>query len=321
MSIGAALSQSGDTTDTLFKVADAALYEAKRTGRGRAVFADAALRWDARAQARTEDELVTAFDLGQMVCLYQPVIDLDSGRMVSVEALVRWRHPELGLLDADRFLPAVERMGLGDRLFVTVLSQALSDQRRWSGATGCEVPVMVNISSVQLSSQDVAERVREALEARRSSPDALSLVVTKVRPLDAVGVAALQEIHDLGVRIVLSGFGSGWSSLLHLARIPWDSVRIDRGFVVELSTGESAEDVVAALTAMARALDLRVGADGVSRMSQLEKLTRIGCDVAQGPLFQRTATAAEVTEMLRTGRTWRMREAHPPHQRGAVGED
>ncbi|GAB2740888.1 putative bifunctional diguanylate cyclase/phosphodiesterase [Nocardioides pakistanensis] len=316
VSIGAAVAQCGDSAETLFRLADSALYEAKRSGKGRAVFADAQLRIDARAQARTEQELLAAFEQGHLVCHYQPVVDLTSGRLVSLEAMVRWRHPELGLLDAERFLPAVERMGLGDRLFETVLGEALTDQARWAAASGRDVPVSVNISSLQLSSSDLPDRVSNALAVRGAPADVLCLEVHKQVPLDAAGLDSLEQLHDLGVRIVLDGFGAGWSSMLHLARIPWAMVKLDRSFVTQLAHPDGTEDVVRALVAMALALGLPVGADGVSRMVQLEMLSSLGCHVAQGPLFLRSATAREVTEMIVTGRTWHGGSGmHPPNQR------
>jgi EAL domain-containing protein (putative c-di-GMP-specific phosphodiesterase class I) len=305
------VAEPGEGADRLFQVADAALYEAKRRGRGQVVLADHALRTQARAQIRTEDDLATAFEDGQLVCYYQPVIDLTTGRLAGVEATVRWRHPELGLLDAERFLTAVESVGWADRLFATVIKQSLQAQREWLEATGRRLSVSVNVSSVQLSAGGVLNAVIQALAESGAPADALCLEVTKNTSLDDLSVASLNQLHALGVRLVLDGFGAGWSSMTRLARIPWDCLKIDRSFVSDLGTDPGAADIVNAMTAMAGALDIRVGAEGVARISQLEALVDLGCAVAQGPLFSRPETADEVGRLLAEDREWLCGDLRP----------
>ena len=304
ISVGAAVAEPGEDADSLFGAADAALYQAKRRGRGRVVVVDDVVRRQAQAQVRVEDEMPTAFADGQIVCHFQPVVELASGQLAGAEATVRWQHPELGLLDAERFLPAVEAMGWGDRLFETVLDQSLRAQAEWRRKSGRLLRVAVNVSALQLGSGGVVNVLLRALADTDTAPEALCVEVSTAKPLDDMGVAALHQLHALGVHLVLDGFGVGWSSMNRLRKVPWDLLKIDRSFVAELGSEPSACDVVRAMVAMADALGVRTGADGVSRLGQLEALLELGCGVAQGPLFSRPESADEVTRMLSTERVW-----------------
>jgi diguanylate cyclase (GGDEF)-like protein len=304
ISVGAAVAEAGDTPDSLFRVTDTALYRAKRRGRGRVVVVDEALRREAGTQVRDEGQLPAAFEEDQLVCHFQPVVELASGRLVGAEASVRWQHPDLGLLDADRFIPAVEALGWGDRLFETVLTQSLQAQMQWPARTGQRPRVSVNISALQLGSGGVVNAVLRALADTDAPAEALCVEVTNTTPLDDVGVASLNQLHALGVHLVLDGFGAGWASMSRIARIKWDLLKVDRSFVAGLGTDPSAIDMVRAMVAMADALGIRAGADGVTRIGQLEVLADLGCEVAQGPLFSRHEPAEEVGRMLASERVW-----------------
>jgi diguanylate cyclase (GGDEF)-like protein len=304
ISVGAAVAEPGESPDSLFRVADAALYQAKRRGRGRVVVADEALRREARGQVQVEDEMPTAFARGQIECHFQPVIDLATGRLTGAEATVRWRHPDLGLLDAERFLPVVEALGWGDRLFETVLAQSLRAEVGWARLTPRRPRVSVNVSALQLGSGGVVNAVLRALAESDAPADALCVEVTTATPLDDMGVAALHQLRALGVHLVLDGFGVGWSSLSRLSRIPWDLVKIDRTLVSDLGNDPAAVRTVRAAVATAEALGLGTGAEGVTRIGQLETLLELGCDVAQGPLFSRPETAEEIQRLLAAEHVW-----------------
>lgn len=304
VSVGAAVAQPGDSPDGLFQLADAALYEAKRRGRGRVVLADAELRLRTSAEQGTEAHLAAAFDDDQFVCHFQPVVDLGTGRIAAAEAVVRWRHPTLGLLDADRFLPIVEGAGLGDKLFETVLAQALRAQESWLERTGRRLPVSVNVSALQLSGGGVVNVVLRALAETDAQARALSLEVSQDTPLDDLGAASLHQLHALGLSVVLDGYGAGWSSMTQLLRTPWDLLKIDRSLVSEVGRDPGQTDLVRAIAAMARVLDIRLAADGVARIAQLETLTSLGCRLAQGSLFCRPQTSAELAQMLLDDRVW-----------------
>ncbi len=304
MSVGAALAAPGETADSLFRAADAALYHAKHQGRGRVVVVDDAVRRQAAIRVGVEDELPRAFEDDQLVAYFQPVIALDEGHVAGAEAMVRWRHPELGLLDAERFLPAVEAMGWGDRLLDAVLAQALRAQQAWAREASSGPRVSVNVSPLLLGSGAATTAVLRALTDADVPPEALSLEVSARHPLDDAATAALHQVRSLGVHLVLDGVGTGWSSMDRLARVPWDLLKIDRTFVSDLGSDPAAATPVRALVAMSQALGIRTGADGVTRPAQLETLAEVGVDVAQGPLFSRPGTAEEVGRMLATRQVW-----------------
>ena len=208
-------------------------------------------------------------------------------------------------------------MGGADRLLETVLDQSLRAQRGWAGQIGGLPRVSVNVSALQLGSGGVVNAVLRALTEYDVPPEMLCVEVTKSTPLDDIGVANLHQLHALGVHLVLDGFGAGWASMTRIARIPWDLLKIDRSFVADLGSDPRAADVLRAMVAMAGALGIKTGAEGVTRMSQLEVLMELGCDVAQGPLFCRPETADGIRDKLAPGRRWAAGELADPAELSA----
>jgi EAL domain-containing protein (putative c-di-GMP-specific phosphodiesterase class I)/DNA-binding NarL/FixJ family response regulator len=262
------------------------------------------------ARGLTEEQLQRRRDLAfaleralrnrELTLHYQPLVDIASRRIVSLEALMRWTHPQLGPVSPAEFIPIAEECGLiaelGDYALLTACEQTV----RWERANVPVVPVSVNVSVVQLETKDVLASVRDALHRTGMKPQRLALELTESAFMtDALRhVEALQALRRDGVRIQIDDFGTGYSSLSSLKSLPIDTVKIDRSFIKHLDSSPTDEAIVAAIFAMARSLGLRVIAEGVETQGQLEVLGRHGCDTAQGFYFSRPLPAAECAELL-----------------------
>jgi len=297
VSIGISLSpQDGNDSDQLLKNADLALYRAKADGRGTYRFFEAGM--DARAQARRllEMDLRAALRREEFEVHYQPIRDLARDRVVSFEALVRWNHPERGLISPIAFIPLAEETGLIVALGELVLRCACADAVTWPHDVG----VAVNLSPVQFRSPNLVASVTAALAASGLAPQRLELEITEsvlLQNSDAT-LAILHELRSKGVRISLDDFGTGYSSLSYLRSFPFDKIKIDRSFVSELSTREDSMAIVRAVTGLGRSLGIATTAEGVENDTQLELLRREGCTQAQGYLFSAPRPAREVAMML-----------------------
>ncbi|HEX6460912.1 MAG TPA: bifunctional diguanylate cyclase/phosphodiesterase [Thermoleophilaceae bacterium] len=310
-SIGVALPTPGhDAPDTLLRDADAAMYQAKERGRARFEVFDADMRASAVRRLQVEADLRRAVENGEMRLVYQPAIDIDSGRIVAVEALLRWHHPQRGIVPPLDFIPVAEESGLIVPLGDWVLREAMTKGVRWRQmARPGEPPlvVSVNLSVRQLAERDLAASVARAIEDTGVDPRQIALEITEsVLVKDTVAVAAtLHALEALGVRLVLDDFGTGYSSLGYVKRFPLSFLKIDRSFVAELGTSGRDAAIVSAIAEMSRALGARVVAEGVETEEQLRGARKLGCELAQGYLFSRPVPPDEIDGLLRTD-PWRL---------------
>jgi EAL domain-containing protein (putative c-di-GMP-specific phosphodiesterase class I) len=237
----------------------------------------------------------------QFVLHYHPLIAIANRRIVGLEALARWEHPQLGLVPPSRFIPIAEDSGLivpiGEHILRTVCEQVV----RWQAAGVPTVPVAVNWSAIQLQRQSVVDVVHRILGETGMKPELLSLEITEGTLMRNARqhAAALQALRDSGVRIQIDDFGTGYSSLSYLRELPIDTLKIDRSFVEQVNDNAADRAIVSAILAMAKSLGLRVVAEGVETAAQLEALSRHGCEVAQGFFFSRPLPAEECSVLLR----------------------
>ena len=310
-SIGVALPSAGhDGPESLLRDADAAMYQAKERGRARYEVFDADMRASAVRRLQVEAELRRALERDEMRLVYQPVIDVDSGRIVAVEALLRWHHPERGMVPPLDFIPVAEESGLIVPLGAWVLRQAMRKAVHWRRLCGPdEIPVVVsvNLSARQVSEPDLVPTVARLLEETQVDPRQIALEITETVLVEDTTTAAktLQELEQLGVRLVLDDFGTGYSSLGYVKRFPLAYLKIDRSFVAELGGDGRNEAIVSAISEMARALGARVVAEGVETEAQLDGIRKLGCELAQGYLFSRPVPPDEIDALIRTN-PWRL---------------
>ncbi len=284
----------------LMRRADLAMYTAKGAGRGRHVWFEAAQDERAAERAWLQSELPRAIERDELLLHFQPRVVGRGRRLASLEALVRWQHPQRGLIPPLQFIPLAEEIGQIEALGHWVLEAACRQQRRWRDA-GLRVPrVAVNVSALQLAAPDFADRVLQVLRRHGLAPTDLELELTESLFVgDAEDVCSrLQPLRDAGVLVALDDFGTGFSSLSSLHRLPVDVLKIDRSFVVDLGRRESADAVTRSIVALAQALGKHVVAEGVETQAQIEHLSALGCEEMQGYFFARPLPADQVADWL-----------------------
>ncbi len=288
-----------DTPESLLGDADAAMYRAKALGRGRYELFDEAMRTSAMERLRTENELRHALDRDQLEVWYQPVIDLATRRPVSTEALVRWRHPERGLVAPMEFISIAEETGLIARLGVEVLNKACRQTAIWQRDLAAEIGVSVNVSGRQVNPMFPAQVAAIAQESGvHAGTLALEITETVLMEDTESAEAVLSTFQEHGLTMVLDDFGIGYSSLSRLKHFPLDELKIDRSFVSGMETNADNRAIVKATIDMAHAVGLRVVAEGVETHEQEEYLRSFGCDRAQGYLYAKPQPAEAITELL-----------------------
>ncbi len=303
-SIGIALfPEDGNDSATLLKHADTAMYHAKNLGRDNAQVYRAALTQEIVQRIGLDTSLRLALERKELYLLYQPQIDVASGRVCSVEALVRWRHPVRGVVSPLEFIPMAEENGLIESIGAWVLQQACNDAAAWNDA-GLAVTVTVNLSPRQFAKLDLADMVISTLACAGLAAHRLELEVTESALMEntATTRAALFALRQHGVRIALDDFGTGYSSLAYLARMPIGHIKVDKCFVASLFDGGESAAIVRAVLAMAHSLGMRVTAEGVETQAQAQALTALACDGLQGFHFSHPLPAHEMPAVL--SRRW-----------------
>jgi diguanylate cyclase (GGDEF)-like protein/PAS domain S-box-containing protein len=308
-SIGVAIAHpSGQLTasaELLIRDADAAMYRAKESGRARCVLFDAEMRASALRRLEVERELRHALDRDELALHYQPVVSLRTGEITGLEALVRWQHPERGLLDPAEFVSIAEDSGLIEPLGRWVQERACLQIIDWHHQRPDSRPfdVAVNLSARQVAHRDLPAVVAEIIARTGLDPVHLRLEITESVLVEesATAIASLEALNEIGVRLVLDDFGTGYSSLAYLNRFPFHALKIDRSFVDALGIEQERTAIVEAIIGMARALSLEVIAEGVENEVQLAELRRLGCDYAQGHFFHAAMPAGEVSRLLGEG--------------------
>jgi diguanylate cyclase (GGDEF)-like protein/PAS domain S-box-containing protein len=291
--------------DLLIRDADAAMYRAKERGRARCELFDAEMRAGALRRLEVERELRQALERHELELHYQPLIALRSGEITGLEALVRWRHPERGLLDPGDFVPIAEDSGLIQPIGRWALESACRQVLEWHELRPDQRPfdVSVNLSARQVTHRDLPVTIGEILTSTGLDPVHLRLEVTENVLVEESATAngCLEALSEIGVGLVLDDFGTGYSSLAYLNHFPFDALKIDRSFVEALGVEQERTAIVEAIIGMARALSLDVIAEGVENEPQLSELSRLGCDYAQGHLFSRALPPEKISTLLSKG--------------------
>lgn len=298
LSIGVAVAPAdGRAPDELLRCADAALYRSKQGGRSTYSFYSAAMNGRILSHRNAVDDIRRAIDAEEFFLEYQPRFDARSRRIQSLEALIRWQHPERGRISPAEFIPLAEKSGLIVQLGSWVLRTACRAARLWNG-----IGVSVNVSPVQFRSGDLLPIVRDALAEAGLRPEKLELEITEGVLLENAELAreALGSLKALGVRLSMDDFGTGYSSLSTLRNFPFDVIKIDRQFIADLDERRGGREVVQAILGLGKALGLSVTAEGVETEQQLKALAVDNCDEVQGYLLGRPIPAAGVPELLRT---------------------
>ncbi len=298
-SIGVAVGRAPQSPDSLLQAADAAMQDAKNRGRARIRVFTPELRSGATTRMRTEVALRGALDRGELVLHYQPVVDLAKGRVVGVEALCRWQHPDDGLLMPDAFIPVAEASGLIVPLGAWVLQEASRQAVEWD-RQGRRLDMAVNLSVRQVSSPDVINTVQTALVSSGLPAERLLVEVTESAVMEdaEAAVIALGKIAAMGAAVAIDDFGTGYSSLLYLKRYPISALKIDRSFVSGLGQDTDDHAIVASLVSLARAVGAVCIAEGIETETQHQRLVGLGCQLAQGYLFGRPVPASALVAAI-----------------------
>ena len=292
--------QDGSEPDTIIKNAEAAMYQAKEVEQNS--FQHYAPDMNARSfeHLTIEHQLHKAVELNQFVVYFQPFIDVKNNRIVGAEALVRWNHPDIGLIPPAKFIPIAEETGLIVPIGEFVLEEACARAREWRDAGHDDFFIAVNLSARQFHQYDLLKKVRSVLEKTGLPPEGLELEITESLGMrDAqLTIKTLTEFRDMGIKIAIDDFGTGYSSLSYLKKFPLNTLKVDQSFVRDITENRDSETIVDLIISMAHTLNLKVIAEGVETERHLACLQKYRCDIFQGYLFSRPVPAEEFVHLF-----------------------
>jgi len=301
-SIGIALSSSGyDRPEDILRDADIAMYRAKENGKARYELFDSGMHARAVSRLQLESDLRQAIERKEFCVYYQPIVCLQTGRLAGFEALVRWNHPRRGVVSPADFIPVAEETGLIVPIGEWVLTEACAQVRQWQldSPSHRSLSLSVNLSARQVAQPDLLERIKEALESSKLNPHCLKLEITESVVMENAEAAALmfKQLRSLGVQLSIDDFGTGYSSLSYLHRFPLNYLKIDRSFVMRLTT-DNDNAIVRTISTLARNLGMEVIAEGIETEEQYQQLKMLGCEYGQGYLFSRPVACDGVPHLL-----------------------
>ena len=294
----------GENPEVLLQSADAAMYEAKTKGRGVYCFFTPELNADAKRRQTLEKDLHKACTRGEFILHYQPQVSASSGHITGVEALLRWNHPQQGMISPNQFIPLLEELGLMVEVGKWVLKAACLQNVEWQKAGLPPIRVAVNLSAQQFHRGNIVGTVKEVLSETGLDPRWLELELTESLTLDETEttITTMQELKRIGISLSLDDFGTGWSSLSYLRRFPLDRLKIDRSFMRDIASQPAAEAVVRSIMGLARNLGLSCVGEGVETHEQLDYLQKQMCPEIQGFLYSPALPAVDCTQLLRSGK-------------------
>ena len=318
-SIGIAFSQDGDDTEQLLRNADIAMYNAKAAGKARYIVFQPRMQEQLRERLRLEEDIRRALERSEFFLEFQPVVDLTHRELLGVEALVRWNHPEQGLIMPGSFIPTAEESGQIIELGRWVLLEACRSVRAWrdSIVAGDGLRVAVNISGRHLQHADLVADVRYALEESGLEPDNLVIELTEstIMHNTELNLDRFRDLKALGIKLAIDDFGMGYSSLSYLHRFPIDILKIDRSFINRLTEQDDGPELARAVVMLGKTLGLETVAEGIEHEDQVARLLELGCVAGQGFLFARSSSLEAVTAMSFAARRAERRNAQSLHER------
>jgi EAL domain-containing protein (putative c-di-GMP-specific phosphodiesterase class I) len=289
---------------TVLANADIAMYAAKSRGKGQyAIFAPG-MQQDAEIRMRLKADMQYSLEAGQFTVHYQPIMNLSDATCSGAEALVRWSHPEFGLVSPASFIPVAEESGFIHELGIFVLDAATTKAARWQEQFDRPLSISVNVSARQLQHQDIVSGVKSALERSGLRPELLVLEITEsvLMVNREIVVTKLTELKDLGVGIAIDDFGTGYSSLSYLQELPVDTIKVDKSFIDGVDAGPEESALARAVIKLGSTLSLKTVAEGIETPGALERLISLGCDFGQGYLFSRPIDGDAIDRFLEAGR-------------------